>query len=519
MFSASTPVTSVAFINREQELARLSDLLRHLEQGSPVWLAILGQRKIGKTSLLLELARRAPDPQVAIAILDVYEEIPVGDAFFRRYALRVLDAFFSRTLGLSLERLADDPETYRAELLGLPVLATLPVPLRRQVMELPTAALTPSFLRQCLELPEQLAQATGRTCLVAIDEFQELASLPPSRRGARASAGELLPLLRGIWQKHRRTAYIISGSAPSLLLELVSAEHSPFFQHFDVMELGPFSGQAARRLLQDASAAESPIPEALADQAVEAIGGHPFYLQLLGEALMRQPPPLDAQALKAALQELLFSPNGRLSLHFELEFNQLVGRSTFMAACLRALAEGPQRLTDLARTIASPSGATVRYLERLGDAVIREEHGRYQLRNPTFGLWLRWRKPGGSVVPMHILGDEAEKQVVESLARMGFELIYQSRASRGAFDLLATRGATQLGVQVKRGSLPQRFSKEAWWRMEEDARRFGWRWVIAVVTPEGRCLLLDPALARQGEEARIGEEAAIENLLQWLVKG
>ena len=47
-----------------------------------------------------------------------------------------------------------------------------------------------------------------------------------------------------------------------------------------------------------------------------------------------------------------------------------------------------------------------------------------------------------------------ERVVAEHLARSGFELVYQSRGSRGAFDLLATRGAQQLGVQVKRSPLP-----------------------------------------------------------------
>lgn len=517
MFSASTPVSSFAFVNRDHELTRLMELIRHLRQGTPAWLAILGQRKIGKTSLLLELIRRNDDPQVAIGLLDVCEETPVGEAFFRRYALRILDAFFSAPLGLSLERLAEDPDTFRAELLGLSGLHTLPASLRRQLLELPSAPLTPAFLRQCLELPELLAQATGRFCLVAIDEFQELASLPATRKGARGLPGELLPLLRSIWQKHQRVAYVISGSAPTMLLNLVTSEHSPFFQHFDLMELGVFSPTAARRLLQEASASEIAIPESLARVAVNAIGCHPFYLQLLGEALMRQPQPLDEQALKIAVQELLFSPHGRLSLHFELEFNRLVGRSTFLAACLRGLAEGPQRLTDVAKRIGSPTGATVRYLERLGDAVMRDEQEHYLLRNPTFGLWLRWRQPGGSVVPMRILGDEAEKQVVEVLARMGFELIYQSRASRGAFDLLATREAMQLGVQVKRSSLPVRFTRETWNRMEADAQRFGWRWIVAVVTETGECLLLDPTRARIGEEVRLGQDATLTNLLQYLL--
>jgi Holliday junction resolvase len=119
---------------------------------------------------------------------------------------------------------------------------------------------------------------------------------------------------------------------------------------------------------------------------------------------------------------------------------------------------------------------------------------------------------------MTMVGDEAEKRVAEHLARMGFELVYQSRASRGAFDLLATRGAAQLGLQVKRSKLPLRFKRAVWDRMVADAKRFGWRWVIVAVSasPDAGILVLDPAKARIGREVRLHTDAVIENLLFWL---
>ena len=99
------------------------------------------------------------------------------------------------------------------------------------------------------------------------------------------------------------------------------------------------------------------------------------------------------------------------------------------------------------------------------------------------------------------------------LARMGFELVYQSRASRGAFDLLALRGAAQLGLQVKRTKLPVRFSAAAWARMEAESVRLGWSWAIAVVTPSGRVYLLDPSAARG---RTLDAAAEIENLPRWV---
>lgn len=149
----------------------------------------------------------------------------------------------------------------------------------------------------------------------------------------------------------------------------------------------------------------------------------------------------------------------------------------------------------------------------------KREDGRYELDDATFGLWLRWRRPGGSVVPMSLLGDNAERTVAQHLARCGFELVYQSRASRGAFDLLATRGAQQLGVQVKRATLPLRLPREDWNRMVADANRFGWRWILAAVSSEAAVMLLDPAGAVRGRTVRLDAGAAIDNIVSWVDRG
>jgi Holliday junction resolvase len=117
---------------------------------------------------------------------------------------------------------------------------------------------------------------------------------------------------------------------------------------------------------------------------------------------------------------------------------------------------------------------------------------------------------------MTLVGDDAERTVAAALSEMGFDLVYQSRASRGAFDLIAARGAVQLGLQVKRSDLPLRFTRHAWSRMEAEAARLGWVWIVAAVDRQGKLTLLDPARARKREEARLDEAAAVHDLLLWL---
>jgi len=74
------------------------------------------------------------------------------------------------------------------------------------------------------------------------------------------------------------------------------------------------------------------------------------------------------------------------------------------------------------------------------------------------------------------------------------------RRGRRAFDLLATRGAQQLGVQVKRARLPVRLPAADWKRMQAEASRLGWRAVVAVVTREGSDLGTNRLAGRLGRD-------------------
>ena len=268
--------------------------------------------------------------------------------------------------------LAQRPADFRAQLQRSESFAQLPPGLRAHILELPDSEMNEDGVRFCLDLPEQLATALDHSFLIAFDEFQELAGLARKR-----NAVDPLPLMRSVWQRHQRCTYVVSGSGRSMLTNMVTREHSPFFQHFALLDLGPFATDEAERLLVDAAPAERPIPPLLARKAVAAIGGHPFYLQLLGEGLTSCEPPYDHASLKGAIQELLFSRTGRLSLYFNNQFDRLVGRSSYLAAVLEALAEGPQRITDLSRRIGSPSGSTA---------------GRSGLRRARWGIPREWQQ-------------------------------------------------------------------------------------------------------------------------------
>lgn len=510
MFRTSVPATADAFFDRSAELDRLDHLLAR-PRSAPEWLAIVGQRKVGKTSLLLEWERRVGDPALVCVVTDVLEAAPLSREWFRICALHVVDRVLGSDAGAALAELAGRPAEYRAALQRSPRFASLPPAVRGEVLELPDRVLDGPALIACLDLPEHLAKALQLRIVLAIDEFQELAGMDGRPRI------DPFAIMRSAWQRHRHVAYVISGSARTMLTELVTSERSPFFQHFSLMELGPLGRDDGIALLVESAPPDRPISAELAGRAVDVMGGNPFYLQLLGETLTGIRPPIDEIALREALGQLVFTRTGRLALYFENEYRRAVGKAASLAAVLNVIAAEPRRPSEVSAALGAASGATATYLERLGDVIVRGDDDRWRVADPVFALWLRWRVPGGAAVPMTVIGDETERVIAEALAHLGFDLVYQSRASRGAFDLLATRGAQQLGVQVKRARLPLRLPAADWKRIQAEAKRLGWRSVIAVVTPEDEIAFLDPSKVRiTGRTGSLAASAAIDNLLLWL---
>lgn len=509
MYQTTLPVVGPEFRDRTQPLAQVISAIARLKKGSPKWLALLGQRKVGKTSLLLEAARRS-DASIIFAIIDVFNHLPVNADLFRQLAIKVVDGAFSQECGQSLET-TWDPDTYRSVLVQSRRFGQLSTDLKRLLLSLRDGPVGSIELTLLLQLPEQLAAALKTHIVVAIDEFQELAELKVGR-----PARNVLPLLRSVWQLHHRVSYIVSGSARSLMTDLVTSQRSPFYGHFELLEIEGFSPLDAQALLIDGAVPGRPISKVLAKRAVNSIGTNPFYLQLLGEQLAGLEAPLDEAALKEAISRLVFHRTGRLAMFFEAELQRAVSRSGPALTLLEHIAREPSRPADLQRATGLSSSSTVNYLARLGDIIRISDDGRYELTDALMAQWLRWRAPGGAAVPMTLIGDEAERAVAQFLSRLGFDLVYQSKASRGAFDLLALRAGVMVGIQVKRMKLPLHFSRVAWNRMEAEAKRLGWLWVVAAIDVKNEVVFLNPASATRGKGVTLKHNASIANLLAWV---
>jgi hypothetical protein len=233
------------FFNRQREVSQVLGLLRNLQNA-----ALVGPRRIGKTSLLFHLA--AP-------------------AIHAGYGLSPDEYVFAYLDGEELTEL-DAGQIRRV------MMEELVAALEAGGHEIPTVVLSegPLGYRAFRQAVRQLTQR-GLKLIFCFDEFECLGANPHLGPGFFSS-------LRGLAGQFD-VAYVTASKAQIQALTYAHAEtlSSPFFNTFAHLHLGLFSDDDARRLIEQLAAkAGVPLPSDLGDFIVELAGPHPLLLQIAG---------------------------------------------------------------------------------------------------------------------------------------------------------------------------------------------------------------------------------------------
>jgi len=510
-FEISTPVTNSNFFNREKDLERLLFNAKNLTKGNPNWMALLGHRKVGKSSLLWELRRKLP-ARIHDVYIDCWSLKLDPKSFFSKWITEIVNTFLIKSRQAPKTGLVQSYSVAAMARLG-----ALQINALNRAVELLEAlnrrAYSHDLFEDIIDLPEKLAQETGVFFLIIVDEFPELASLMKFK-GVKENTGDLFALFRTVWQRHRRTGYIISGSRIDMLNEMTQNSTSPFFGHFELMPILPFDEKDARqmlhRLFADAGLA---FDRGLPQEIVKFIGANPFYLQALGSEIYRlarhtRAAKADGETLKIAVQETLFDAGGRLYFYFDDLLKKIAGNSALAESTLIALTEA-KRITDVAKELGVERGAVSTILTSLlkQEIVTKNETGAYQVVDPAFAHWLRSRSDLRLALPPLLLGTESEKAVARALSQFGFKLVYQSKASRGTFDLLAIHDYKMIGIQCKKSELPCYVETNLIRRMQREAEKLDWRALLAIHTEAGvRFYEVDKLKAGRSKTIRLDEK-------------
>jgi len=348
-------------IGREEEVA---ELLRDALGGH--YVRLTAPRRYGKTSLLAKLfATATRDHGLQCVRIDLYGAVSLADLvvrFERGYAAHLKGRL--RTAVDAVLRAAD---------LGLSLgAAGFSVELHRHA-----AAIDPvPALHAILELPRAIFEQTRHRCLIALDEFQSIASVDGAEEILRSHIE-----IHG----HDAASYIFAGSEAGMMRELFGERTRPLFGQAKPVTLGPLPDRdAGPHISRTFHAARRDVDAVLPNLLREA-AGHPQRLMLLAHVLFDRVPrdgaagPLEwQQTLEAAMEMLGDEFRGHWSAIPKSQQRVLRAIATYGSP----LAQKAQSALGVTK---GSVGAAVRALRDRGE-IAQDGYG---IVDPLLGRWIR----------------------------------------------------------------------------------------------------------------------------------
>ncbi|MBN1587774.1 MAG: AAA family ATPase [Candidatus Omnitrophica bacterium] len=376
MFQSDTDSQHIVF-RKESEI--LSKRIQGLSEGYRQNIALLGLRGMGKTSLVRSCLAHASEA----GCIPVYLELVHGEDFrqlARRWTATLLHQAVKdhvpspdRSLD-SLLRIADE------------LTPSLALSVKRLLAKSTRVKASSEIFTEFLSLTSSLREVTQKPCVFVLEEFHNLESL-----GIRNAFSVLSSHI--MIQKH--TMFLLTSSHVQRAKHLLAEKLTLLFGNFEILEMAALGAEDSCHFLEQ-RVGSTRISPLVKEYLSEVSGGHPYYLDILGQKLaaLNAPEPWEEvtrEYVVEALFQLLFQPTGVLNQHFTLmlECVAQTSRKRRAAAVLLALSEGPQRSDHVAKTIGLSRKSVTSELARLQDAdLVLRRSTLYSLTDGVFALWL-----------------------------------------------------------------------------------------------------------------------------------
>jgi hypothetical protein len=254
-------VPAAAFVGRDLELDRLTT---DLASGQKVFL--ISPRRYGKSSLVHQAAAALAKRRIATLEFTV-SSFSSYVAFLEGYARALVGLETKAAQARSW--LASLFETVTPEIkvdAGGGVGVSLAFPSIRTQRDAARLA------EEVFALPARIAARLGRRLVVALDEFQAIASF---------DGGSVEQALRAAVQQQRQVGYVFAGSEPSLMEQMIGPKR-PFYKAGPVMRLRKIPADVFADFIEERFRASGlPAAPGLGEAIVDLAGNLPYDVQRL----------------------------------------------------------------------------------------------------------------------------------------------------------------------------------------------------------------------------------------------
>lgn len=346
LFNLNPKESPKELFGREKELEELVHLIK-----AKRWVAVLGPRMVGKTSLLKVAGAELEKAKIKVVYVNLW------GAKGTNGLLRALARGLNDEKSI-LQKIKDVAQRIEGVSVG-------------------TGGISMSISKRPMATVWDLLEAIGNqagNCVIELDEVQELAAI----------SGRLLKLLANIFNTHPNIVFIFTGSMFGLMKTLLEpGASSPLYGRSPAkLYLQPFTKELATKFLKKGFEEHNlTVKDEVVNEAVERLDGIPGWLTLYGNNITIRKLPH-----KKALEETV--SEGTKIVKDELEhFLEGRDKQAYLAA-LKAIAT-PARWTEIKGAVEIAKASTVndatiyRIIENLKAAMlIEEKENVYRIDDP-----------------------------------------------------------------------------------------------------------------------------------------
>jgi len=360
------------FFGRDDYLAILEKRARDLKEGYRQNIAMVGEELVGKTSIIFRFLNRFHEPKIIPVYLEVRPES--FELFAKRFLGVLLYNFLSNSdlpLREDLDFLIEKSARYIPRTCDK--IKNILICLQKRKLA--------GLFTELLSLTECIYQETSKSCVVIFDEFHNLETL---------GIKKLYPEWSKLLLVQKNTLYIIVSSLKFKAQAILAKNLSLLFGNFEVITVESFDLKTSERYLNERLRG-LPLDTGLKNFVIHFTGGHPFYLNLIAEELLKS--PLTKATLPDIIENLLFSPSGILNQKFSNYLKRFlnVPHSQDYLSVLRMVASGHNRLKEIAHFLRKPQKNILPRINYLLESDTLVRSGEFlTLNDRIFGFWLRF---------------------------------------------------------------------------------------------------------------------------------
>lgn len=367
------------FFGRQDILETLNRRVHDLKEGYRQNIALLGDRYIGKSSIIRNFLTNLEDPDIVAIYLDLENK---DFSYFYHKLTTSLLYHFARMNNLPLhEDLAVLMESLKEHIPHtVEVIQRISDDFRKNKQQAAYLGL--------LTLPEVFTTETDKFCLFIFDEFQYLQDF------------ELPNEFKDLGQKimtQKRCLYILSSSYESQAVAILSEKLSLLFGSFENIRISPFDLNDSQKFIEW-SLDDIKMGATLANFLTDFTGGHPLYLNLICREIIHlcaihNQREAYMPILAQAVENTIFDKWGVLSRHFELIIQELISPkgSQVVTSILISLSNGNHKPEQILNDIGIRKSQLTQRMNRLSELGVVVKNGTfYHFKDRLLKYWMKY---------------------------------------------------------------------------------------------------------------------------------